>query len=121
MILTDNETKIDLLNNEAIAATIIGLLCERPDRPVTTRVHGDGAQGFALTIHFHNEFALKKEDAGFAKRAEAVWGKRFTTTLSAVDRQARPNNGTGDHEDPLGDQFPELFQATFFRRLSPSP
>ena len=26
MILTDNETKIDLLNNEAIATTIIGLL-----------------------------------------------------------------------------------------------
>lgn len=26
MILTDNETKVDLLNNEAIATTIIGLL-----------------------------------------------------------------------------------------------
>lgn len=25
MILTDNETKVDLLNNEAIATTIIGL------------------------------------------------------------------------------------------------
>lgn len=31
MILTDNETKVDLLNNEAIATTIIGLLHERPD------------------------------------------------------------------------------------------
>lgn len=35
MILADNETKIDLLNNEAIAAAIIKLLCERPDQPVT--------------------------------------------------------------------------------------
>jgi len=26
MILTDNETKVDPLNNEAIATTIIGLL-----------------------------------------------------------------------------------------------
>ena len=33
MILTDNETSIDLLNNEAIAITIIDLLRERPDRP----------------------------------------------------------------------------------------
>ncbi len=31
MILTDNETKVDLLNNEAIASTIIELLRARPD------------------------------------------------------------------------------------------
>lgn len=35
MILTDNETKVDLLNNEAIATTIIGLLSAKPDQPVT--------------------------------------------------------------------------------------
>lgn len=45
MILTDNETKIDLLNNEAIAATIVKLLRERPDRPVTVGVHGDWGAG----------------------------------------------------------------------------
>ncbi|MDG6347618.1 P-loop NTPase fold protein [Luteimonas sp. 8-5] len=45
MILADNETKVDLLNNEAIATTIIGLLQERPDRPVTIGVHGDWGAG----------------------------------------------------------------------------
>ncbi len=45
MILTDNETKIDLLNNEAIAITIIRLLREQPDRPVTIGVHGDWGAG----------------------------------------------------------------------------
>jgi predicted KAP-like P-loop ATPase len=45
MILTDNETKVDLLNNEAIATTIIALLRERPDRPVTIGVHGDWGAG----------------------------------------------------------------------------
>lgn len=45
MILPDNETKIDLLNNEAIAKTIIGLLRERPDSPVTIGVHGDWGAG----------------------------------------------------------------------------
>ena len=43
--LTDNETKVDLLNNEAIAATIIKLLRDRPDRPVTVGVHGDWGAG----------------------------------------------------------------------------
>ena len=45
MILTDNETKVDLLNNEAIATTIIGLLRERPEHPVTIGVHGDWGAG----------------------------------------------------------------------------
>lgn len=45
MILTDNETKVDLLNNEAIAATIIKLLRNRPDQPVTVGVHGDWGAG----------------------------------------------------------------------------
>jgi hypothetical protein len=45
MILTDNETKVDLLNNEPIAATIIKVLRERPDRPVTIGVHGDWGAG----------------------------------------------------------------------------
>lgn len=44
MILTDNETKVDLLNNEAIAATIIGLLRAKPDHPVTIACMATGVQ-----------------------------------------------------------------------------
>lgn len=45
MVLTDNETKVDLLNNEAIAKTIVRLLRDRPDRPVTVGVHGAWGAG----------------------------------------------------------------------------
>lgn len=45
MLLSDNETKVDLLNNEAIANTIVKLLRERPDHPVTVGVHGDWGAG----------------------------------------------------------------------------
>lgn len=45
MILNDNETKIDLLNNRAIASTIIRLLRVRPDQPITIGVHGDWGAG----------------------------------------------------------------------------
>ena len=45
MILTDNETKVDLLNYEAIAATIVELLRQRPDQPMTIGVHGDWGAG----------------------------------------------------------------------------
>ncbi len=45
MILVDNETKVDLLNNEAIALTIIKILRARPEKPVTLGVHGDWGAG----------------------------------------------------------------------------
>jgi len=58
MILTDNETKVDLLNNEAIATTIIGLLGAKPDHPVTIGVHGDWGAG--------KSSVLEMIEAGFA-------------------------------------------------------
>ena len=45
MILPDNETRLDLLNNEAIATTIIRLLRDQPDQPVSVGVHGDWGAG----------------------------------------------------------------------------
>ena len=62
MILTDNETKIDLLNNEAIATTIIGLLREKPDRPVTIGVHGDWGAGKSSVLEMIEDgFAGNKD------------------------------------------------------------
>lgn len=45
MILSDNETKVDLLNNEPIAKTIVKLLRKRSDHPITIGVHGDWGAG----------------------------------------------------------------------------
>ena len=62
MILTDHETKIDLLNNEAIANTIIGLLLERPDRPVTIGVHGDWGAGKSSVLEMIESGLAGKSD-----------------------------------------------------------
>lgn len=64
MILTDHETKVDLLNNEAIATTIIGLLRERPDRPVTIGVHGDWGAG--------KSSVLEMIEGGLSGKAEVL-------------------------------------------------
>lgn len=61
MILTDHETKIDLLNNEAIATTITSLLRERPDHPVTIGVHGDWGAGKSSVLEMI-ENGLASED-----------------------------------------------------------
>jgi len=62
MILTDNETKIDLLNNEAIATTIIGLLCAKPDHPVTIGVHGDWGAGKSSVLEMIETGFVGKDD-----------------------------------------------------------
>lgn len=61
MILSDNETKVDLLNNEAIAKTIVMLLRERPEHPVTIGVHGDWGAGKSSVLEMI-EAALGGDD-----------------------------------------------------------
>jgi hypothetical protein len=61
MILSDNETKVDLLNNEAIAKTIVMLLRERPEHPVTIGVHGDWGAGKSSVLEMI-EVALDGDD-----------------------------------------------------------
>jgi predicted KAP-like P-loop ATPase len=62
LILADNETKVDLLNNEAIAKTIISLLTERPDRPVTIGVHGDWGAGKSSVLEMIDAALDGKDD-----------------------------------------------------------
>lgn len=45
MILSDNETSIDLLNNESIANTVVSLIQESDDRPLSFGIHGDWGAG----------------------------------------------------------------------------
>lgn len=62
MILTDNETKVDLLNNEAIAKTIIEMLREKPDRAVTIGVHGDWGAGKSSILEMIESGLSSDED-----------------------------------------------------------
>ena len=64
MLLVDNETKVDLLNNEAIATTIIELLRAKPDHPVTIGVHGDWGAG--------KSSVLEMIEAGFANTDDVL-------------------------------------------------
>src|SRR5579862_1133879 len=61
MILSDNETKVDLLNNEAIAKTIVKLLRERAERPVTIGVHGDWGAGKSSVLEMIEAELAKDE------------------------------------------------------------
>lgn len=45
MILSDNESKADLLNNEAIAKTVVSLIKDSKDQPISIGIHGDWGAG----------------------------------------------------------------------------
>lgn len=61
MILSDNETKADLLNYEAVATTIVSLLRHRPDRPMTVGVHGEWGAGKSSILEMI-EAGLENDD-----------------------------------------------------------
>lgn len=45
MLLSDNETKFDLLNNKAIATTVVNLIKESNKQPISIGIHGDWGAG----------------------------------------------------------------------------
>jgi predicted KAP-like P-loop ATPase len=61
MILSDNETKVDFLNSEPIAKTIVSLLRERPSQPITVGVHGDWGAGKSSVLEMV-EAALESDE-----------------------------------------------------------
>jgi hypothetical protein len=62
MHLVDNETKVDLLNNEPIAATVVKLLRASADAAVTIGLHGDwGAGKSSLLAMIEGAFAVDQD------------------------------------------------------------
>lgn len=62
MILSDNETKVDMLNNRAIAKTVVEIIKECDDRPISIGVHGDwGAGKSSVLAMIEDEFSKDKE------------------------------------------------------------
>ncbi len=63
MILSDNETVVDMLNNRAIAKTVADLIKECDDRPISIGIHGDwGAGKSSILAMVEDEFSKNKDD-----------------------------------------------------------
>ena len=65
MILSDNETKVDLLNNEAIAKTIVSLITKSKEQPISIGIHGDWGAGKSSILEMvENEVKLISSVSG---------------------------------------------------------
>ncbi|WP_239806399.1 KAP family P-loop NTPase fold protein [Croceicoccus hydrothermalis] len=61
MIVADNETAIDLLYYEAIARTVVRLVAERTDEPLSVGVHGDWGAGKSSILAMVEEAFAEKD------------------------------------------------------------
>ncbi|MGN0319256.1 MAG: P-loop NTPase fold protein [Lachnospira sp.] len=65
MILSDNETKVDLLNNEAIAKTIVSLIKDSKEQPISIGIHGDWGAGKSSILEMvENEVKTSATESG---------------------------------------------------------
>lgn len=75
MILSDNETKLDLLNNRAIAKTIVSIIMDSKEA-VSIGVHGDwgaGKSSILAMVEDEVEYAVKASDEkGFPFKAACI-------------------------------------------------
>lgn len=69
MILSDNETKVDLLNNEAIAKTIVSLIADSKEQPISIGIHGDWGAGKSSILE------MVEDDV---KRTSLESGKKYS-------------------------------------------
>ena len=61
MIVADNETSVDLLYYEAIARTVVRLVSEKSDEPLSVGVHGDWGAGKSSVLMMVEETFEKDE------------------------------------------------------------
>lgn len=61
MILSDNETKNDLLNNVAIAKTVVSIIKESESKPISIGIHGDWGAGKSSILEMINDIIDKEE------------------------------------------------------------
>ncbi|MDL2248520.1 KAP family NTPase [Tyzzerella sp. OttesenSCG-928-J15] len=62
LILSDNETKVDMLNNRAIAKTVADVIRDCDDRPISIGIHGDwGAGKSSVLVMVEDELTSKAD------------------------------------------------------------
>ncbi len=62
MILSDNETRVDMLNNRAIAKTVVDVIRTCDDRPISIGIHGDwGAGKSSILAMVEDEFSKSEK------------------------------------------------------------
>jgi predicted KAP-like P-loop ATPase len=81
--LSDVETKVDLLNNEAIARTVVRLVREKSQHPISVGVHGDWGAGKSSVLEMIEE-ELSKDKSVLCLKFNGWQFQRFEDAKIAL-------------------------------------
>lgn len=62
MILSDNETKVDMINNKAVAKTVVELIKESKETPISIGIHGDWGAGKSSVLEMVEDAFCTEKD-----------------------------------------------------------
>ena len=71
MLLSDNETKLDMLNNRAIAKTVVSLIKDSKKAPISIGIHGDWGAGKSSVLKMIEEEIGKDNSDGV--HIKCIW------------------------------------------------
>lgn len=67
MILSNNETCIDMINSKPIAKSIVKLIVNNKDEPITIEIHGDWCAGKSSVLEMIKEELASQESIACIK------------------------------------------------------
>ena len=100
MILSDNETKFDLLNNEAIAKTVVNLIKESNNQPISIGIHGDWGAGKSSILGIIAQRIMEK--GNFENKPDGIDGLRI---LVQQKNKIPPNRILIETDAPFSGEF----------------
>lgn len=85
MIVADNETAVDLLYYEVVAKTVVRIVSEKSDEPLSVGVHGGWGAGKSSILMMVEE-SFKDNERVLCIRLVAGFSKTSTTQRPSLSR-----------------------------------
>lgn len=120
MLLSDNETSFDMLNNESIAASIVSLISESGGTPISIGVHGDWGAGKSSILEMIYD-RLSQDNTKLCIKFNGWRYQGFEDAkIALMETVVKELNDRSDKESTLSDLIHTLSKSINWLKVSKS-